>query len=174
MEHEPKPTGGIKLGPKNLRVFFVDHLNIIYCAKAHLLEKLPEIASHVHFTDLREGILETISDVEKQKARVELILTLLDAEVSAAHCPGMVGMVEEAFMGIKQNSGRSHGLRDLSIAYYMQQIESVELASFQVLQMAAVKLKDKQIKKLLNDSYKEARADRTLMLLIAAKYIIAK
>jgi len=45
------------------------------------------------------------------------------------------------------------------------------MASFQVLQMAAVKLKNKQIKQLLKENYDEAKADRTLLLLIAAKYI---
>jgi ferritin-like metal-binding protein YciE len=174
MEHQPEPAGTIKLGPENLRTFFIDHLNIIYCAKAHLVARLPEIAVHVHFTDLREGILETVSDVQKQLARVELILTLLDAGITGANCPGISGMIEEAFQGIKRNTGRDHGLRDLSIAYYMQQIESVEMASFQILEMASVKLKDKQIKRLVKENYNEARADRTLMLLIATKYIIAK
>lgn len=174
MEHQPEPINKIKLGPKNLKTFFIDHLNIIHCAKAHLVEKLPEIAAHVRFSDLREGILETIDDVKKQVARVAIVLTLLDGVISAVNCPGMVGMIDEAFLGIKKNRAKDHGLRDLSIAYYMQQIESVEMASFQVLQMAAVKLKDKQIKKLLMESYNEARADRTLMLLIATKYIIAK
>lgn len=174
MKHEPKPTGGIKLGPKNLKTFIIDHLNIVYSAKSHLVTKLPEIAGHVHYTDLREGILETVSDVEKQMARVELVLTLLDAGISAEHCVGVVGMIDEAFLSIKRNPGRDHGLRDLSIAYYMQQIESVEMASFQILEMASVKLKDKQVKKLLKENYSDARADRTLMLLIAAKYIIAK
>jgi ferritin-like metal-binding protein YciE len=56
----------------------------------------------------------------------------------------------------------------------MQNIESVEMASFQVLEMAAVKLKSKQIKQLIRENYDEAKADRTLLLLITAKYITAK
>ena len=174
MEYQPEPNEKIKLGAENLRAFVIDHLNIIYCAKAHLLARLPEIAGHVHYTDLREGILETVSDVGKQGVRIEMILTMLDAEISSENCPGIRGMIDEAFMGIKRNTGSDHGLRDLSIAYYMQQIESVEMASFQVLEMASVKLKDKQVKRLLKENYSDARADRTLMLLIAAKYITAK
>ena len=152
----------------------IDHLNVIYSAKAHLVAKLPKIAAHVHYADLREGILETISDVERQMTRMELILALLDAEITAENCAGMVGMVDEAFQAIERHTGRDHGLRDLSIANYMQQIESVEMASFQILEMASVKLKDKQVKRLLKENYNDARADRTLILLIAAKYIIAK
>lgn len=173
-QHQPESGGRIKLGPDNLKRFIIDHLNIIYAAKGHLVAKLPDIAEHVHYKDLREGIQETVNDVEKQMARIEIVLALLDAGVTAEHCAGMIGMIDEAFLSIRRNTGRDRGLRDLFIAYYMQQIESVEMASFQILEMASVKLKDKQIKKLLKENYSDARADRTLMLLIAAKYIVAK
>ncbi|RZJ87059.1 MAG: DUF892 family protein, partial [Chryseobacterium sp.] len=63
-------------------------------------------------------------------------------------------------------------LQDLSIIFYLQNIESVEMASFQVLQMAAVKLHNNHINKLLKDNYDEAKTDRTLLLLISSKYII--
>ena len=50
----------------------------------------------------------------------------------------------------------------------------MEVSSFQVLQMAAIKLQNKQIKQLIKENYAEAKADRTLLLLITAKYITAK
>ena len=40
--------------------------------------------------------------------------------------------------------------------------------------MTAVKLKKKQIKQLIKENYDEAKADRMLLLLITAKYVIAK
>ncbi|PWK77235.1 ferritin-like metal-binding protein YciE [Mucilaginibacter oryzae] len=147
---------------------------MIYAAKSHLVSKLPEILDEVHYHDLRKGILETVEDVLKQMVRVEMIFELLGEKMTAERCPGMIGMIEEAFQAIKRHKGRDHGLRDLAIANYMQQIESVEVASFQILEMAAVKIRNKQIRKLLKENYDEARADRTLMLLIATKYIVAK
>jgi ferritin-like metal-binding protein YciE len=84
-----------------------------------------------------------------------------------------VGLVDDAFEDIKLHS-KEPELRDLSIAFYMQNIESVEMASFQVLEMAAVKLKNKQIKQLIRENYDEAKADRTLLLLITAKFLTAK
>jgi len=45
------------------------------------------------------------------------------------------------------------------------------MASFQILEMAAVKINNKQIVQLLQENYKEAKADRTLFLLISTKYI---
>lgn len=169
---KPKSSGKIRLGSKNLKTFFVTHLNKIYSAKAHLVTKLPGIADQVEYKDLHDAIMETVGDVEKQMARIELVLTLLDAVVSEENYGGIMGLVEEAFDAIKPHSG-NHELRDLAIAYYMQNIESLEIASFQVMQMAAVKLKNKQVKKLLKENFEEAKADRTLMLLIATKYVVS-
>ncbi|RFZ91311.1 DUF892 family protein [Mucilaginibacter conchicola] len=174
MEQQPEPANRIELGQTNLTAFFIDHLNVIYAAKAHLVDKLPVIAAHVHYIDLHEAILETVSDVQKQMVRMEMVMAMMDARITKENCAAMIGMIDDVFASIQHYTGRDRGLRDLSIANYMQQIESVEMASFQILEMAAVKLKDKQVKQLLKECYNEARTDRTLMLLIATKYITAK
>ena len=160
----------INLGSKKLKTFFVSHLDKIYAAKAHLVSRLPLIADEVHFSDLRHAILETVDDVEKQMARMELIYELLDAGINKGNSSGLVGLVDDAFADIRLHSSE-HELRDLSVTFYMHNIESMEMASFQILQMAAVKLKNKQVKQLLRENYDEAKADRTLVLLIASKYL---
>lgn len=165
--HLPKK---ITLGTEKLKTFFVKHLNRIYFAKAHLVSQLPQLQNEVYFKDLQNAIIETVEDVEKQMARMELIYELLDAEISKGSIHGLAGLVDDAFEAIREQEGELE-LRDMSIIFYLQNIESVEMASFQVLQMAAVKLKNKQIKQLLRENYDEAKADRTLLLLIAAKYI---
>lgn len=161
----------IKLGSEKLKRFFVTHLNRIYYAKAHLVTWLPQLKDEVYFNDLELAIRETVEDVEKQMARMELIYELLDAQISKASINGLTGLVDDAFEAIREQNGEDE-LRDMSIIFYLQNIESVEMASFQVMQMAAVKLKNKQVKQLLQENYDEAKADRTLLLLIAAKYII--
>jgi ferritin-like metal-binding protein YciE len=169
----PRQGKKISFGPKKLILFFINHLDKIYAAKAHLVSHLPQIADEIHFSDLRNAILETMEDVEKQMARMEIIYNLLDAEVTKGNCRGLAGLVDDAFADIKLHRTEPE-LRDMSIAFYMQNIESMEMASFQILQMAAVKLKNKQIKQLIKENYDEAKADRTLLLLITAKYITAK
>ena len=175
MEDSQNQKAGQKIsfGSKKLKIFFVNHLDKIYAAKAHLVDHLPEIAENIHFSDLRHAILETMEDVEKQMARMEIIYNILDEERSPGNFSGLAGLVDDAFADIKLHS-QDPELRDLSIAFYMQNIESMESSSFQVLQMAAVKLQNNQIKQLLKENYDEAKADRTLLLLITAKYITAK
>lgn len=160
----------INLGSKKLKSFFTNHLNRIYFAKAHLVNKLPLLRDEVSFSDLKHAIQETVEDVEKQMARMELIYELLDTPISKGSIHGLTGLVDDAFEAIREQDGEAE-LRDMSIIFYLQNIESVEMASFQVMQMASVKLKNRQIKQLLKENYDEAKEDRTLLLLIAAKYI---
>ncbi|OOQ56588.1 DUF892 family protein [Mucilaginibacter pedocola] len=175
MEERPEHTnsGKITVGPEKLRAYFINNLDKIYTAKNHLVKHLPEIADEAHFSDLRLAIMETLEDVEKQITRMEIIYSLLDAERSRGTFSGLAGMIDDAFEDIRLH-GTDPELRDLSIAFYLQNIESVEMASFQVLEMAAVKFNNKQVQQLIKENYDEAKANRTLLLLITAKYITAK
>ena len=165
------PTTGINLGTDKLKSFFITHLNRIYCAKLHLINRLLEIERLSHFRDLQQAIAETTEEVQKQITRMGEIYELLDAEVAIESHKGLTGLVEDAFIAVKQQSA-DPVLRDMSILFYMQNIESVEMTSFQVLQMAAVKLKDKQISQLLKENFDAAKADRSLLLMVSAKYIM--
>ncbi len=160
----------MNLSPDKLRSFFITHLNRIYCAKLHLVNRLPEIAELSHFSDLQYAIVETTQEVKKQITRMHKIYGLLDAEVAIERQKGLTGLIEDAFSAVK-HQGADPELRDMSILFYMQNIESVEMTSFQVLQMAAVKLKDEKISLLLKENFEAAKADRSLLLMVSAKYI---
>lgn len=153
-----------------LKSYFISHLNNIYCAKSHLVERLPEIQDQSAFSDLQYAIEKTLKDVTKQIARMEEIFLILNVGSSIENCDGMIGLIEELYLAIHEHSDEPV-LRDLSIIFYMQNIESLEIGSFQILHMAATKMKDKQIAKLLQDNYDEAKLDRELLLLINAKYL---
>ena len=98
------------------------------------------------------------------------IYGLLDAGVAIERQKGLTGLIEDAFSAVKQQ-GADPELRDMSILFYMQNIESVEMTSFQVLQMAAVKLKDEKISLLLKENFEAAKAERSLLMMVSAKYI---
>ncbi|HWZ14303.1 MAG TPA: DUF892 family protein [Mucilaginibacter sp.] len=162
----------LKPAADKLKLFFTSHLNRIYCAKTHLVTRLPEMEDKANFSDLQQAIVDTRKDVEKQIARMQEIYSLLEEEISIESFNGMMGLVDDAFTAIHQQSG-DPWMRDMSILFYLQNIESLETASFQALQIAAVKLKDDEIKRLLKENYTAAKTDRSLLLLLSAKYIMA-
>lgn len=169
-ENKGQSSDRINSGADKLKTFFISHLNRIYSAKMHLVEKLPLLQKEVHFEDLKEAISQTVQSVERQIARMEVIYALLDKDVSPVNVIGLTGLVDDAFEAIQQQKDEAY-LRDLSIVFYLQNIESVEMASFQILQMAAIKIKNNQVEQLLKENYLEAKKSRTLFLLISTKYI---
>jgi len=160
----------INLGSEKLKDFFTRHLDRIYAAKQHLVSRLPSIENEAAFSDLKMAICETVADVEKQLTRMEIIYSILDAQPATASINGLSGLIQDAFEAISEQQGEPE-MRDLSIIFYLQNIASIEMSSFQILQMAAVKLKNKHINQLLKENYDDAKADRTLLLLISSKYI---
>ena len=154
-----------------LKTFFVEHLHRVYCAKSHLAQSLPEFVEQTHFIDLRQAIVETNEDLLKQLARMKEIFILMDEEISFDGFKDLIGLIEIAYNGVHENSGDAE-LRDLSILFYMQNVESMEMTSFQILQIASIKLNDKRIGQLLKENYDEAKGDRALMKLIMDKYLV--
>lgn len=172
MTKHPKRTRIIHLGSKRLLDFFISNLDKIYCAKKHMVDSFPEIAGEAYFEDLNQAIMETVDDVKKQIARMDEIYDQLGAENKAAGCQGLAGMIEEAFTVIADQQDDT-ALRDMAILFYLQNLESIEVASFQVLQILAKKLKNAEIMQLLKENLDESREDRKLLLDITAKYTIS-
>jgi len=157
------------LNPEKTNRFFIDHLNRIYCAKSHLQDRLPEMRTSAYFTDLVHAITETLVDVEQQISRMNEIYLLLGIKPGFESCAGILGLIEDAFSAIHQG-GDDPQTRDLSILFYLQNIESIEMASFKMLKLAAPQLERKKIKQLLKENFDEASDDLALLRLITFRY----
>ncbi len=156
---------------KNLLLqFFSGHLNRIYCGKQHLLDGLPALAEQAHFKNLQLAILELHDDVRKQIDRMNNIFALLGLKQNDAGCVGMTTLLQEMFEGI-DSSKENRVLCDLSLVFYLQNIESIEVTSFQMLRLAAVELDNKEVSQLLKESFDEAKEDRQLLLKIGKHFL---
>jgi len=160
----------IHLEKNDLEYFFIHHLNKIYAAKTHLLDKLPVILYQAHFADLEAGIFETIKKVEQQRGRMEAVYAELNTAIDPASFSGLAGIIDDSFADITRHADNPE-LRDMSILFYLSNIEGMEMASFQVLQLLAVKLRNENIRRLIKENFEDAQADKTLLLLITTKYL---
>jgi ferritin-like metal-binding protein YciE len=163
----------MNLQPAELKQYFIGHLNKIYCAKNHLVENFPAVLKLATFADLRDAIEDGINDLRKQIARMREIFQIMKEKYEPGTCQMFEGLISDLFRGAKEETGSSE-LRDMSIIYYLQNIESLEMASFHALQMAAVKFKNEDINALLKDNFDEAKTERTMLRLITAKYLTSK
>ncbi|MGY3212039.1 DUF892 family protein [Mucilaginibacter sp. HD30] len=165
------PSIDINLGGDELKEYFLLHLNKVFCAKQHLLLQLPRLAALAAFQDLKDALAETTVEIKRQLARMKDIFGSLNAEQAPDDCKGIKRLIDDVFEDIDLQRG-SQRLQDMSIIYYLQNIESLQIASFQALKMAAVKFNNKEVNSLLDENFKEAQAERELLLLLSAKYLI--
>lgn len=160
----------LKLSQQEYRHFLISHLHRIYCAKNELVEKLPIIGKRAHFLDLQQAITETVDIVRQQIRRMKDIYILLDSYYQHESCIGLIGILDEAFQSIG-TPGEGPALQDLSILFYMQHIESIEIASFKTLLMVAHEYQQPDIEQLLVECYDEAQEDKALFTAIMANYL---
>jgi ferritin-like metal-binding protein YciE len=153
------------ISPADLRRFFLSHLNRIYCAKNQLVDKLPLLVHRSYFLDLQQAIAGTIEIVELQIERIKQVYIELDTFYQPESCIGLVGLLDEAFQSIG-GADETAAVRDLSIIFYMQNIESIETASFKVMTRVADKLASPDVAQLLLECYDDAREDKALFLAI--------
>lgn len=158
------------LDPSDLKQFFVSHLNRIYCAKSQLEEKLPIIARNTHSHDLRLAVSQTIDVVTVQIGRLEEIYARLGTSYTPESCVGLLGFLDEAFQSIGPPLDRP-SLRDFSILFYMQNIESIEMVSFELMMRVADKLREWNLTELLRECYDEARQNKASFNAISGRYL---
>jgi len=159
-----------ELNAQELRHFFISHLNRIYCAKSQLLDKLPELEKRAQFLDLRQAIGETIEIVALQIDRMKEIYILLDDFYRPESCVGLTGILDEAFQSVGAPN-ESPSLSDLSLLFYMQNIESIEMASFNMMMLVAGKMQRQDIVQLLRECFDEAKDDKVLLKAITNNYL---
>ncbi|MDN3583447.1 DUF892 family protein [Mucilaginibacter flavus] len=169
MENQSRQPSHL-LSTEELRVFFISHLNRIYCAKNQLVDKLPQLGKRSHYLDLQQAIGETIDIVRMQIKRMQEIYIRLDTFYQPESCVGLAGILDEAFQSIGA-PGDSAALRDLSILFYMYNIESIETSSFKTLLRVADHFPDKAVVQLLVECYDEAREDKVLFRQITEAYV---
>jgi ferritin-like metal-binding protein YciE len=153
--------------------FFSGHLDRIYCGKEHLVNSMPALADHANFGDLKLAILELRDDVRKQIDRMNIIYELLQLDRNEEGCMGMIALLQEMFEGIDTHKGEKP-FCDLSLIFYLQNIESIETTSFQMLRLTAAKLGNDEVDQLLRESFDEAGEDRGLLLQIGEKFLALK
>jgi len=95
---------------------------------------------------------------------------MLDDFYRPESCNGLVGILEETFQSVGIR-GESAGLSDLSLLFYLQNIESIEVTSFNMMRLVAGKLGQPELVQLLAECFDEAKEDKTLLKEITAQYV---
>lgn len=104
---------------------FLAELSAMYCAEAHLVKKMPELAEAAFNADLKEALETHHAETEDQLKRLEELFRNLDIAPKRKKCRSLEALVEEAA------DSASEG--DPAILVAAQKIEHYEIACYQAL-----------------------------------------
>jgi ferritin-like metal-binding protein YciE len=165
MEKDLAPID-LKSANNKIGNFFIDQLNIVFCAKAHRVERLQEIVDHPEFADLKDCMNETIKQLEKEIKRLTEIFSLLKLNHSFKNCPDIVSILDGAFISL-QRSDADKTLRNLFITAYLLLAKSIEINSFKLLSIAANELHYDALQSLVNQNTEAAVFDNALFIAVS-------
>lgn len=132
----------------DLSSFFNYHLDQLYCAKAHLAERLGEIEGMEDDSLLNEAITAAICCTDSQLGILERLYESIGRTYSFEHCEQVINSLDEYFNAIlKETADRS--LHALYFAAYLSFVRCIEETSLTILRLCAVQQKDKEMMQLL-------------------------
>ncbi|MFC0512650.1 DUF892 family protein [Mucilaginibacter angelicae] len=160
MENESgKVFAPLSPGAEKLQSFFMEHLNRLYCAKAHIVERLPDIADAGCFKSIKNAVNEAIERAEVQVHKMDQIYSLFNTKYSFDNVSNLVGFLEKSFTSFQWNM-TDPDLGLIMIISYLSFIECLEASSVHILKMLAIKLQNEKLSFLLRDNF--VKVDRTL------------
>ncbi|WP_454801330.1 DUF892 family protein [Mucilaginibacter phyllosphaerae] len=169
MENEFGQSSSGSLNDPESHSFLINHLNRIYCVKAHLYERLPDVYAHVP-NDLDSLIAEALVKIKQQLTGIDRIFSLLNSKYEFEHCESLICLIEDLFCSIHRYRDNS-SIRALSLLFYLENIKSIEFASIHILRSVADLCGRKEIKQLLLEHFKDARKDLILLTHLSATYL---
>lgn len=136
--------------PDKIRQLFIEHLNRLHCVKAHLVERLVDIAEENRFDTVKMAIDQTIADTEQQILSIDKLYDLLSATYSFDNCTALINFLENTFAESQQYYTDPYITYVLTLSY-VHHIDCIEKASFSILKVLALKIGEKNIISVLNN-----------------------
>jgi ferritin-like metal-binding protein YciE len=153
-----------------LRDIFINQLSLLYAAKIHLTENLPEIIEQANFTTLKLALNEDLEDsIIQMKSLSQIFLDLKESAVSE-YCLGMNAVIREAHAHINFHDGQNYE-SDMSIIFYMGVMEHLQIGAGRMLNLIVKNEPYKAYAQLVGETLDMDKDNARLFQLIAAEYI---
>lgn len=146
-------------GAEKLQPFFIQHLNMLYCAKAHIIERLPDIAEANFFRSIKAVVNDAIEQAEAQVEKMDQIYKIFNTRYSFEHLTGLVNFLERSFTNSQWNMS-DPDLGIIMIISYLDFIECLEASCVHLLKLLALKLQNEKLSQLLKEGF--VKVDKVL------------
>ncbi|WP_214071728.1 DUF892 family protein [Mucilaginibacter sp. dw_454] len=148
---------------------FVHNLNRLYFAKKYLDDKMLNLIDMASFKALQHGLNEFWEDVKKQIKRMEEIYEIIGEQPSDKNCNPIKAIIKDEFCLSEKHEIAI--LNDMDLIMYIQILEHINMATYQLLKTVAHRLNYDHIEQLLTECFDESTDNEELFELIAKEYI---
>lgn len=138
---------------EKVREVLIEQLNRLYCAKAHLIERIGDINDEVTFTKIKKVLAETVISSEKQIKILDKVYDHLQTRHSFENCGDLINMLEKTFSFFQEQSTDDPDIAYLFLQSYLQQIFAIINASAVLLQSLARNSDRSDLEALIKQSY---------------------
>jgi ferritin-like metal-binding protein YciE len=146
---------------------FLHTLKDVYYAEKRILKGLPDMIEAVEHDVLREALEVHREQTEGQIERIEQVFGRIGKKPSAAECPAIDGILEEAEELLEETEDEP--VADAAIIASAQAVEHYEIARYRSLVMWANQLGLPEAAELLQQSLDEEQAADDKLVALAAE-----
>jgi ferritin-like metal-binding protein YciE len=153
---------------KTMNDLFVRQLQDIYYAENQLVKALPTMAEKASDPQLKQGFLTHLEETRQHVTRLEQVFKMHGAEIKAANCPAIDGIIEEA----DETAGdvEDKNVLDAALINAAQAAEHYEITRYGSLVAWAKQLGRNDCASILQKTLDEEKAtDKKLTLLAENK-----
>lgn len=149
---------------------FFKQLSILYNAKKSLIDCLPQLIEQATFINLKLGLQEEFDESKKQLLALDDIFLQLGNEASSANDLALGKLLEELQDELCYDGEDYYG-SDMSILFYMNAIENLQIGAFRVVKMIADKTTYESYRQLVKESLDISKDNARLFKVIAKEYL---
>lgn len=160
------------LVPDLLKKVFIDQLSILYCAKNHLTASIPAFIDKSTFKNLKLALAEDLDDTNTQMVCIKNIFHQLQTSAITGNCLGMDVLIKEAHNQVHYNRDNFFE-SDMSIIYYMNVIENMQVGAGRILNLIASKPLFASFTQLIKESLDINKDNARLFHCVAEEYLEA-
>lgn len=149
---------------ENLSKLYIHELKDLYSVEKQLLDTMPDLLEKCSDSDLCDLVVSGLEDADRQKRRIEDIMTKHRFSPDGHSCKGMQGILEEAKEVLKEV--QDPAARDVAIVSMCNRIQHYQLAGYGTARAFAEQLRYyAQADKLIESMTEESKLDHKLSTL---------
>jgi hypothetical protein len=138
----------------------MNHINRLYCAQSHIIERLGELVDLPDYFDIQIPIKEAIIEMAGQIKNTNDLYLSYGCAYTFDSCKALIEFLEEDFFLVQNNSDIVK-LRNLHLLSYIQNIQNVITAAFQFLKLCTNEM-NTQKKELVERNCREMKIGQSL------------